>query len=705
MSNILANLNKAQAEAVIYNNGPLAIIAGAGSGKTRTITHKIAYLIQEHNIKPYRILAVTFTNKAAKEMKERIVSLIGEPGEDVKMYTYHALCARILREEIEVLGYAKNFNIIDNIDQKQILRPGYKKFDLSSKGLPTSMVIDFISENKNKGTTLDELEKEVKNDTDKALLNLYKFYLEETEKTNSVDFDDLLIFVNRLFKNHPEVAKKWADRFDYLLVDEFQDTSLVQYEIVRSLAPHNNITVVGDPNQTIYTWRYADANLILKFEDNFPSAKVIKLEQNYRSTNQVLEAANKLIAHNSSSKTMGLKLFTDQGDGDIIEYYHGFSEDAEARWVVQQIEQMKKDKVQLRDIAILFRANYLSQALEKALIGANLNYVIYGGVKFYQREEIKDLVSYLKIIANGDEVSLKRMINVPARKIGPTSQEALFAYAEEKGMPLFDCIIKHYATLPISESAKAELGVFINLIRKYRTALKTYPISTVLEKFIIEVKYESVWNTFEDQGRFENIKELVQSIKDWEKNNKEKTIDDYLTEVSLYTDRDESHSADYVSLMTVHTSKGLEFDNVFIFGMSEGVFPSSRSIDEEGDNGLEEERRLAYVATTRARKRLFISSSRGFAIDHKTQKKPSRFITELGINIKNFTKEFIAPKDFKDNYEENKDLIVGDKVMHEKFGQGVVVNISGDIAEIAFKAPAGVKSMMKNHKSIVKVAE
>ena len=699
---ILNKLNNKQKEAVVYNDGPLAIIAGAGSGKTRTLTHKIAYLILSGQVEPSRILAVTFTNKAANEMKERVVKLVGKVGESVKIYTYHSLCARILREDITHFeGYTKKFNIIDNIDQNQILRPGYKKLALSPRGLSYASVIDYISKNKNKGIEPETLLKDSKTDTETALANLYKYYLEETLRSKSLDFDDLLIFVKRLFDENEEVTKKWARRFGYVLVDEFQDTSYVQYDIIKKLAPDNHITVVGDPDQTIYTWRFADPKLIMQFEKNFKNAKIIMLEQNYRSTNQILDAANKLISKNKNRYEKNL--FTENGDGDIINFSHTFSEEAEARWIVSQIDKLKKNKTQLKDIAILYRSNYLSNTLEKALIESNINYILFGGIRFYQRQEIKDAISYLKIINNGDDVAFNRMINVPVRKIGPAALEKIKATQEKYGLTLFATVIKHFNELDITKAAKLELAKFIKLLRKYQLALKTNKVSLVLHKFLIEVGYYDIWSAYEDKGRLDNLKELVKSVKEWEEKNPEGTLDQYLDEISLYIDKENGNlKADYVSLMTIHTSKGLEFENVFVYGFSEGVFPSNRSLDEGGNDALEEERRLAYVAATRAMKRLFITSSRGYSIDHSTQKKPSRFVSELGINIKNFTREFIAPKDFSENYNQNMELIEGDKVMHEKFGEGVVVAIHDKLADIAFKAPHGVKTLMKNHKSLMK---
>lgn len=703
MDKHLKGLNKNQKKAAEIIKGPLAIIAGAGSGKTRTITHKIAHLIEDKKMDSQRILAVTFTNKAASEMKDRLVKMIGKKAEDMSISTYHSLGAKILRSEIKVLGYPSNFNILDNIDQKLILAPLYKKYGLSSKTHSYTQVISYISKCKTLGRTPEAELEDAKKDGEKIIANIYKEYSVEIKRIKSLDFDDLLILVHKIFKEHKDIAKKWSDKFDYVLVDEFQDTSLIQYEIIKMISQHNNITIVGDPDQTIYTWRQANVDLINNFQKYFKKAQIVKLEENYRSTKTILDRANNLIKHNT--KRIDKKLISTRGEGDIVEFHHAFSDDAEARWIVQKINLLRKERYQLKDVAILYRANYLSAPIEKALINEGLNYVIFGGVKFFQRQEVKDCVSFLKIIHNGDEVSMRRMINIPSRKIGKVALDKLIKFSEEKGMSLFDTIIKYFSVLPVSAAVKNELVIFMNLVNKYRMALKSNPISLVMSKFLIEVKYYGIWNQVTDAGRIENVKEFIKTIHDWEKVNKDKGVLEYIEEVSLYTDKsDHSFASDYVSLMTVHSAKGLEFKNVFIIGFSDGVFPSNRSMDEGGKSALEEERRLAYVAITRAMDKLYITDARGYSIDHKFQKKPSRFLNEMGVNIRSFTTEFIAPNKTEENYIKNRNLIEGDHVSHVRFGQGVIVNVQGELVEIAFKAPHGVKTLMKNHKSIERIS-
>ena len=699
MSKYTDGLNLQQKAAVLHAAGPLSIIAGAGSGKTRTLTHKLAYLIEDVKIDPYKILAVTFTNKAAKEMVERVKDLVGEKSSRATISTYHSLCVRILRQDIDFFDYPKRFNILDTTDQRQILSPIYRKHGISPRTISYAAMIAYISKNKMLLNEPHVLLESAEKDSEKVMAKVYQDYIDVTKKSKALDFDDLLVFVHRLFKQNKVAAKKWSERFEYILVDEFQDTSKIQYEIIKTLAKSKNITIVGDPDQTIYTWRYADASLIKKFKKDFVGTSTVVLDQNYRSTRTILEAANKLIKHNVKREPKNL--FSENAIGEPLAFYHGFSDDAEARWIAKEMRLLRGEGVKLKNMAVLYRANYISQSLERQFVNANIQYIIYGGVKFYQRQEIKDSISFLKVISNWDEIALNRVINVPSRKIGAVALEKLTKDASSHNLLLGESIQKRFKDLPLSTNQRNELGKFVNLINKYNAALKTNSIAKVISKFLIEVGYYNQFSS-EDQSRIDNIKELIKSIDDWEKKNDDKTLFDYLSEISLYMDGDDTGvTNDYTSLMTVHSSKGLEFDYVFIAGFSEGVFPSSRSLEEKG--GLEEERRLAYVAITRARKKVFISNSRGYAIDHKTQKKPSRFIKELGVEIREHSSQFIAPTNFEDNFDATEELIEGDRITHPSFGEGIVLNIQGDIAQISFTSAHGVKSLMKNHKSLKKV--
>lgn len=700
---LLENLNKQQKAAVLHVEGPLAVIAGAGSGKTRMLTRKIAYLIENIGISNHKILAVTFTNKAASEMRERVMEMLNNQNKSAVILTYHALCARILRQEISYFDYPNNFNILDVTDQKQILSSIYKIHNIQAKSLSTSSMLDYISHNKVLNISPQEKMLEAKKDYEKLAALVYQDYQNELKRFQSLDFDDLIIFVHKLFKESATARTKWSSLFDYILVDEFQDTSYMQYEILQTLASKNNITIVGDPDQTIYTWRWADVDLINNFHQYFKGAKIIKLEQNYRSSKNILKAANRLIKHNKLR--IDKNLFTENENGEEIEFFHAFSDEAEARWIVRKIYDLKKNKTQLKDIAIIYRANYISQSIERALIKANINYLIFGGIRFYQRQEIKDAISYLKIMNNNDEVSMMRMINVPARSLGLVATTRLNEFAQTKNKSLMQAIIENFNELPLQIKQKNELAKFINLLNKYRIALKTNAISKVLRAFLIEVEYFNLYKSNEEKHRLDNINELIRSIEVWEKDNPTKKLFDYLSEVSLYIDYESvSRNSDFVSLMTAHSAKGMEYRNVFIAGFSEGIFPSARAIDEGGDAALEEERRLAYVALTRAMQKLFISHSRGYAMDYKTQKRPSRFLKEMGINIRDFNFEFV-PTVFEEDVEkvDNNNIIVGDKVLHIVFGEGLVLNVSDELVDIKFKKPFGVKTLMKNHKSIERI--
>ena len=699
-------LNEKQKEAVEYHKGPLAIIAGAGTGKTRTITHKIAYFIQNNIYDPSRIIAITFTNKAANEMKQRIQDMIGVNAK-VEIRTYHSLCLKILRKHIHNLNLPNNFNILDKYDQKQILAKAYKKFRINRKTHRFSNMLNYISKNKITKKSIKILEEEAYSDTDKVYVSIYKEYLEESKRMKSLDFDDLLLYTADLFDKFPKIKDHWVQQYDYLLVDEFQDTSLIQYEIIKELTPHNNVTIVGDPDQTIYSWRMADVNLILDFQKYFQDAKIIVLEENYRSTQSILDAANNLISYNNNR--LKKDLFTKREQGSAVEFYHGYSDEAEVKWIHKKISQLRKQRYQLKDIAILYRSNYLSQHIEKKLINENINFTIFGSLNFYERREIKNAISFLKIINNGDEVSFRRMINIPAKKIGATTLEKLINFSINKKSFMLDALKNYYHELygpkadpkyTIGRIAHQNLGTYIRLITKYQIALKEYPIHLVLRKFLYEVGFMHEFSKSEDEEEINNVRELINSIEYWEKKNPDKTLDDYLQETSLYTNMDEERVGNnYVSLMTVHAAKGLEFANVFICGFSEGIIPSEKSLVDI--HSLEEERRVAYVAATRAKDNLFITDSRGYSIDGKMAKVPSRFLEEMKINVRKHHKSYTPPS--QDGKEEVL-LSPGDKVYHASFGDGVIREIEGDIATIAFKDPHGEKTLLKNHKSIEKVA-
>ncbi|WP_029512729.1 ATP-dependent helicase [Mycoplasmopsis iners] len=715
---ILKELNAEQLEALNYFDGPLRIIAGAGSGKTRVLTRKIAYLINILGIAPSEILAVTFTNKAANEMNERVIQYtMGATNEKPEISTFHTLCAKILRIEAHYLGFRSDFQIIDDTDKKVIIDAIYKKHGLSTQEIKFSRLLTLFSLAKNSDFTGDELvrflnekEKDPKITTSHDLIGeMFEEYNQSLKEKGCFDFDDLIIKVNELFNKFPNVIEKWANKYSYILVDEFQDTSRLQYEIVKKLASGKaQLTIVGDPDQTIYSWRGADVNLILNFDKDFPEVKTVILKHNYRSTNQILTAANTLIHHNRNR--FSKDLVTDNEEGEEIEFNHAFSAEAEARWVVQKINELKKKKIQLKNIAIFYRSNYYSRPFEEELIRENINYKIFNGQKFFQRKEIKDVLSYLRVIYDFSDVSLIRIINTPARKIGEVTLNKLQNFALEKGETLFDAMVNHYKELPVGKSVLEEIVYLLNAIRKHHAALKKYSIHDTLNSLLKTVGYLDYIKadpTLRGVGK-ENIDELLASIRNWEKTNPDKGIKEYLQEISLYSAGDEfDNGTNYVTLMTVHAAKGLEFDNVFLVGMSDQIFPHRRSLKGGNEEFLEEERRLAYVAITRAKHRLFISDSRGYYGDNNVNKTPSRFLKEMGIDIDSIILHSDATdldysnlNDEKQIKELNKHIIVGDIISHTVFGEGTVLQVNNDSIVVQFTGKHGIKTLNKNHQAI-----
>ncbi|BAP39406.1 ATP-dependent helicase [Metamycoplasma canadense] len=725
----LDNLNKQQKQAVEYNDGPLRIIAGAGSGKTRVLTYKISYLIDNLNINPLRVLALTFSNKAANEMKQRVTAMIEDPNNLPTISTFHAICAKILRQDIHQLGYNNDFQIIDELDQKAILKSVYAEMDISNSEFSYSSIISYIQNKKN--ALFDFLNIEDENlDTNLSLQErkiietkeiIYKKYQERLQRSKALDFDDLLVFVYTLFYDpkYESIAKKWSKRFYYLLIDEFQDTSIIQYKILQKLCSTNNITIVGDPDQTIYSWRNADINIIINFEKDYPDTVTIKLEENYRSTKKILNYANNLIKHNKLR--LEKNLYTLNDEGDDVSFFCGHNEEAEARWIAQKISELKRSRVQLKNIAILFRVNSYSRAIEEALIRENTIYKLFGTIKFYQREEIKDALAYLRVIHDGSELMLLRIINKPSRKIGEVTIDKLIEFARNKNLDLFKAIELYIEeiqkTLNISSSTILRLADLINAIRWARVALKTNSISSTLKEFMFKViSYFDIFKSSEEdyESKVENFLSLITAIEQWEKTHNHGSIDEYLQEITLITDRDvEDDATSYVSLMTVHNAKGLEFDYVFICGLAEGLFPLKRaisispnkdftflrsSINEENIEGIEEERRLAYVAITRAKKKLFLS----FAINRTGFATRSRFLKEAGIKEQssiNLANDFSIDQE---NNLNNSDLIVGDYIMHKIYGKGLIVDLVGTIITIKFDDFKISKQFERSHHSIKK---
>lgn len=714
---IVEDLNDKQKEALYYFDGPLRIIAGAGTGKTRVLTRKMAFLINILGIAPSKILAVTFTSKAANEMADRVKQYTNPKfiTGKVTIQTFNTLCGKILREEAEFANLKKDFQIIDDVDKKNILKIVFQNLDYEANDANFKNILRIFSWAKNKRYSVNDIVEHIDHDLDsdfagngEKVAKIYNEYNKYLAKLKCLDFDDLVIKVNELFDKHPRIAKKWADRYSYILVDEFQDTSTAQYDVIKVLASSNaQITIVGDPDQTIYRWRGADVNLILNFDKDFKKTKTIILNKNYRSTQNILNVANSLIKYNKNRYNKDL--IAEKEAGPEIDFMHAFSPEAEARWVVQKINELKKQKKQLKSIAVFYRTDSFSRYLEEQLINENINYRVFGSEKFYQRKEIKDALAFLRVIYDGSDLSLIRVLNVPPRKITEEDIRKLQTFAQEKGLSLFNTLIKYYRELPVSFDIKKSIVKFLNKINKFKKALTMNPIATTLEKFLEEIGYFEYIN--EDVGLRgtgeESVNTLIDGIETWQKENPKKKIEDYFEYVSFMSTRDTANDAlSYVSLMTVHAAKGLEFENVFLVGMSEQLFP--HYVDKEiNEETLEEERRLAYVAITRAKNRLFISDSRGMLFNTDKEKEPSRFLKEMGININKFILQPDNTIIIEDSEEEtekipkevNRKIIAGDVISHTFFGEGEVLEVSGDTILVHF-AKNGVKSLAKNHHSI-----
>lgn len=713
---IYDTLNDEQKEAVYETEGPLLLLAGAGSGKTRVLTHRIAYLIERKLAKPWEIMAITFTNKAAREMRERVDKLIGHGGQDVWVSTFHSSCVRILRRHIDLIGYNKSFTIYDTDDAKRIIREGMKKLNVDPKYFKESQVLSAISSAKNQLMGPDAYKQQVFGDMRKDVYSkLYDFYQDRLKKNNALDFDDLLFYTVELFKLRPEVLEDYQNKFKYIMVDEYQDTNGVQFKLVSQLAgKHKNLCVVGDDDQSIYKFRGADIKNILDFEKVFNGTKVIKLEQNYRSTKTILEAANHVIKHNTKRKAK--RLWTDNNNGDLIRFHHTNSEKEEAQIVADKIvSNVRSLGKNFSDHAILYRTNAQSRVLEERLIFEDVPYKIFGGTNFYQRKEIKDILAYLRVINNSiDDLAVKRIINVPRRGIGNTTIEKLDQFATESGTSFFDAV-KQAESIPGLSRASSKLEKFKNMIFSMKADLETLDLiefmKQVLEKsgYLSELKLEG---TDEADGRIENIGELVSKIAEYEMKKKEEeeepSLNEFLEEVALIADIDNlEEDADYVALMTLHSAKGLEFPTVFLTGMEDGLFPSYMSIQSEDEAEIEEERRLCYVGITRAEQELIMTASKSRMIRGQTQYNAlSRYIKEIPEdlleahgNIEFLTKSNIsntavipkkrdksffksapyqigkAAKPLPANDAITLDYKEGDLVKHAKFGVGQVVTI------------------------------
>ncbi len=699
---MLEGLNDKQKEAVLYNDGPLLIIAGAGAGKTKTLTTKIAYLIEEGFAAPYNVLAITFTNKAAKEMKDRLYGLIGDLAQKVQVSTFHSFGLKLLRENYQKLGYDRNFVIMDSDDSLTVVKKIIKDLGYDPKIYNPRAIRNKISGCKNEMMTPEMYERYAVSDYEKVMHKVYEKYEEKLKKNNSVDFDDLLLLPIKLFKENPSVLQNYQELYKYILIDEYQDTNEAQYILTKMIsAKYRKITCVGDDSQSIYSFRGANYKNILNFEKDYKDAKTILLEENYRSTSTILDAANQVIKNNTQRKDKNL--WTSRGKGEKIKYYRAYNERDEAQYVIRKIKELRKKDAEYKDIAVLYRTNAQSRVLEEEMLKENMPYRVIGSFYFYSRKEIKDLIAYLRLIHNSkDNVSLLRVINTPKRGIGLKTIETLTAKADADGTSIYEAI-----------SSGKELE-FKNMIEKLKSIAEELTLTELIDKVLdasgMRQELESE-KTLESEVRLENLEEFKSITKSFEEREGLVSLEDFLLEISLISDVEEyKDDPNRVSLMTVHSVKGLEFSHVFVVGMEEGIFPHMNSLMETSE--LEEERRLCYVAITRAKDDLYLVNARRRTLFGREQVNPvSRFIGEINKDlIETNVKEEIkqqeqAPKvEMEEMFrKEDVDYQVGDYVYHETFGTGRVVEVTNTLVSVAFKHPHGIKKLMKNHKKLSKV--
>ena len=713
---LLNDLNPVQQEAVLETEGPLLVFAGAGSGKTRVLTYRIAYLIEEKGVQPWNIFAVTFTNKAADEMRERVERLLGKSAKGTWVSTFHSACARILRQHIERLGFKRNFVIYDGQDQERHLKTIMKELNLDFKMFPPRAIQSGLDQLKNDGITPDQYSPNPYNIFQKRLALVYQRYQEDLRRNNALDFGDLLTFVTVLFRRFPEVLGSYRELCRYVLVDEFQDTNLIQYQLIRQMVEaHRNICVVGDDDQSIYRWRGAEVGNILNFEKDFPETKIITLEQNYRSTQNILQAANYVVRKNRYRKEK--KLWTENPEGELLTFYVAEDETDEARFIVQKIMELVSTGESIRayrDMAVFYRINAQSRAMEDELVKHRIPYTVVGGMKFYERKEIKDVLAYLKLMNNpSDGLSLKRIINVPTRGIGEKTIEKIESFSREKGLPLYEGLRQAIGEDWLTPGAKAKMKEFIQLIEEFRKDLGSLTLSqltlTLLAKteYLQRLKEEGTDEAF---SKMENIDELINVMMGLEQGEEKVSLESFLDKVSLVTDVDlYEDKGNRVSLMTLHCAKGLEFPIVFIVGIEEGLLPHYRRGEEIED--MEEERRLFYVGMTRAKQKLFLSRAEErstFGVGRANL--PSRFLDELPMELMRFEQKkgkmeslFSQETPWRDDFHQTESMMddlsqespfserdgvvltpegffplkIGMRVRHPKFGEGRVKSVEG----------------------------
>lgn len=735
-------LNPQQAEAVINTEGPMLIMAGAGSGKTKVLTCRVANLLQK-GVRPYRILAITFTNKAAAEMRERVNNMSGPAAKDVWLFTFHAFCARFLRMEIDKLpGYGGNFAIYDIADSQNLIKQILKEMNLDDKRFQPSGILSRISNAKNALQDAAAFARQAGDFYEQKVADIYSRYEQKLQLNNALDFDDLLMLSIKLLQENKEVREKYQDRFDYLLVDEYQDTNHAQYLLTKFLAAkHRNICVVGDADQSIYGWRGADIQNILDFEKDYPDAKVIKLEQNYRSTQIILDAANAVIENNTGRKPKNL--WTENKSGADIIYFQAVDERDEARFVIEQLQNLQRtENKKLGDMAILYRTNTQSRIFEEMLIKSGISYNMVGGLKFYERKEIKDIIAYLRVIFNtADSLSLLRIINVPKRGIGDASLAKIQAYAAANNVSLFEAVSNAAAIDGLSSRFVSKLDDLAGIIFELMNLAGEAPVEDLIDRVLRDTGYlEELENerTPQAQSRIDNLHELISVAQEFAASEEENNLENFLAHVALVSDIDDTElGEDAITLMTLHSSKGLEFPVVFLVGMEEGLFPHARTLMDETE--IEEERRLCYVGITRAKEKLFLSSTKMRTIYGNTVTyPPSRFLQEIPARLVKTIKRqerFSALENFKQVSEKynarpqkpastfnphsfmpQKPAAVaggtgtrfntGDRVSHSKWGEGMVVSVKdspdGQEVKVAF-AGAGVRSLLTKYAVLKKL--
>lgn len=734
---IYDTLNQEQQTAVFHTEGPVLILAGAGSGKTRVLTHRIAYLIEEKGVNPWNIMAITFTNKAAGEMRERVDKIVGFGSESIWVSTFHSSCVRMLRRFIDRLGYDTNFTIYDTDDQKTLMKDICKRLDIDTKVYKERVILAAISSAKDELISPEEYEINVMSDFSKRKIALaYKEYQKELKKNNALDFDDLIVKTVELFRSCPDVLEYFQDRFQYIMVDEYQDTNTAQFKFVSLLAEkYRNLCVVGDDDQSIYKFRGANIGNILGFEKVFPDAKVVRLEQNYRSTQNILNAANQVIQNNMERKRKSL--WTENEEGEKLHFRQFMNAHEEAEYIVGDIsKKVREHDGEYRDFAILYRTNAQSRLFEEKFLMANIPYKLVGGVNFYARKEIKDLLAYLKTVDNArDDLAVRRIINVPKRGIGATTLGRVQDYAAERGISFYNAL-REAENISSLGRAAVKVAPFVNFIQSLRSKLEYLSPSELLKDIIENTGYVEelrAEGTEEAEARIENIDELITKVVTYEEENEDPTLSGFLEEVALVADIDSVDGDDnQVLLMTLHSAKGLEFPYVYLAGMEDGIFPSYMTITADDPTEIEEERRLCYVGITRAMKDLTLTCAQQRMIRGETQyNKVSRFIREIPRELVELGRSFeekkvkdipmpktyrqmkeafkqpaFVPKQFEVKKSSGLDYTVGDTVKHLKFGVGVVTDITegGRDYEVTVNFDrAGIKKMFASFAKLKKV--